>query len=98
WVVQATQTVLVARSVDPSAVGVDGVYRDAENFCIQVFEFFDCIAQCDDLSWAYKGKVQWIEEHYQPFATVVGQGYFAELFTVSECCFQSEIWCWETNQ
>ncbi len=90
--IQFAQAVLVTGCIDPCTVRILAVCAYCQYFSIQLSKLIVSVAHCCDFCRAYKSKVQRVEEHYQPFAFVVGQLYSTKILAVTQSCFHFKIW------
>ena len=67
-VVEAAQTSLFSRLIDPGQVREVTVSGDTNDLTVDVLELLDSVREGDDLGGADKGKVKWIEVDNKIFA------------------------------
>lgn len=70
-IAQATESSLLAWSVDPLQVGKVGVNGHSQNLHIELFEFSNSLTEGNNLSWANKCPIKRIEEQNHIFSLVV---------------------------
>ena len=63
-ILESAKTTLVTGSIDPVQMRKDGIHRATKNLDSDGLEFFDAIAEGNNLSGAHKGPVKGIEEQY----------------------------------
>lgn len=56
-VVDTTETTLLAGSVDPSSVSVDGIHRNTNNFSTNLAELFGLLAESNNFGGANESEV-----------------------------------------
>ena len=73
WDFELADTTLVALNLGKGQVGKDRVDADAENFCVEGFEFGHALGECDDFSRADECEVERVEEKNSVLSFVVVQ-------------------------
>ena len=79
WYLHVSQTTLLPASLAPGQVREVAVSGAGYHCTVQGSKLSSSVIESNDLSWADKGEVQWVEEQYNIFTLVVVQADLLEL-------------------
>jgi len=91
-IVEATETSLFARLIDPGQMREVTISGDTNNLAVDIRELFDSVREGNDLGGTDEGEVERVEVDNKIFAFVILQGNFFKLS--SNNCLSFEGWSW----